>query len=296
MIRVPEAFARDTIAREGEEGRAWIATLPALVEAQCSAWGLVLDGDVPMHGYLGIVVPVKRGDELCVLKIPWRDESTEHEYLALKTWNGNGAVRLLEHQTGENFMLLERLDSQNPLLQLDLSLAVIEAGKLLRRLAVPASHLFPSLREHSLELAQNLPKLWELFARPIPKAWIEQACEVASHRGTACASSLVNYDLHYENVLWGRQGEWLAVDPKVIAGDVEYGLGQLLWCRLEEMEASGGLDRYYSSFLDSAELDPELAREWTIVRCVDYLLWGLSVGLTYDPARCRRILEYLIPL
>ncbi len=57
MISVPEQFAVATLAREGDAGRTWIAGLPRRVAALCEQWGLVVDGS-PMHGYLGLVVPV----------------------------------------------------------------------------------------------------------------------------------------------------------------------------------------------------------------------------------------------
>jgi hypothetical protein len=104
---------------------------------------------------------------------------------------------------------------------------------------------------------------------------------------------LVNYDLHYADVLASRREPWLVVDPMVLAGDLEYGVAQLLWRRLEDMEATGGLDHYFRVLVESAELDFILARDWTLVRCVDYWLWGLSVGLTYDPARCEIIVNRL---
>ena len=37
-----------------------------------------------------------------------------------------------------------------------------------------------------------------------------------------------------------------------------------------------------------------LARSWTLVRCIDFWLWGLSIGFTYDPARCATIVEWLV--
>jgi hypothetical protein len=49
MIVVPEAFAVDTIAREGANGRTWINSLPQLIESLCQKWHLVVDG-APMHG------------------------------------------------------------------------------------------------------------------------------------------------------------------------------------------------------------------------------------------------------
>jgi streptomycin 6-kinase len=94
-------------------------------------------------------------------------------------------------------------------------------------------------------------------------------------------------------VLAGRREPWLVVDPKVVAGDVEFGVAQLLWRRLEDIEARGGLDRHFRILAEAAELDPDLARAWTVVRCVDYWLWGISVGLTDDPARCGIITDWL---
>ncbi len=85
----------------------------------------------------------------------------------------------------------------------------------------------------------------------------------------------------------------LEVDPKVVVGDLEFGVAQLLWTRLEDIEACGGLERQFRALTVAGWLDPTLAREWTLVRCVDYWLWGISVGLTYDPARCERIVEWL---
>ena len=87
---------------------------------------------------------------------------------------------------------------------------------------------------------------------------------------------------------------WVAVDPKVVAGDVEWGIAQLVWTRLEDIEAQGGLDRHFPRLVEAAALDLERARAWTLVRCVDYWLWGLGVGFTEDPARCERIVRWLL--
>ncbi len=79
----------------------------------------------------------------------------------------------------------------------------------------------------------------------------------------------------------------------MVVGDVEYGVAQLLWTRLEEMMEGCGLEWHFRALVEAAELDVERARAWTLVRCVDYWLWGLSVGFTEDPARCRVIVEWL---
>ena len=94
-ISMPEGFATDTVTREGEAARPWLARLPDLVADLCGRWGLRVTGD-PMHGYMALVVPVRRGNARYALKVSWLDGETVNEAAALALWDGGGAVRLLE--------------------------------------------------------------------------------------------------------------------------------------------------------------------------------------------------------
>ena len=292
MITVPEIFARATVAREGDAGRAWIAALPDRVKELCTRWNLDVDGPA-MHGYLSLIVPARRRDEPCVLKLSWAGESDTGEAAALSAWDGRGAVRLLEVEPSRDALLLERLDSSRSLSDVGIAEAIRIAGRLLRRLAIPAPAAVRSLRTVADEIRQDLPDRWERYGRPIPRRWLDHARDLASRLGASSGALLVNYDLHYADVLASEREAWLAVDPKVVAGDPEFGVAQLLWRRLEEIEAQGGLHHHFHLLAEAAELDPTLARDWTVVRCVDYWLWGVSAGLTYDPARCERIISRL---
>lgn len=293
MIIVPEDFASAAVARAGDAGRRWVNSLPDLVQTLCERWALLVDG-APMHGYLSLVVPVSHGDDPCVLKLSSVDQSTVDEATALSSWNGRGAVQLLQVELSLGALLLERLDYSRSLSDVGIEEAVVVAGRLLRRLAMEAPPEIPLLRNVAEELSQDLPARWERYGRPMPRSVLDQARDLAIQRGASTANLLVNYDHHYDDVLAGKREPWLVVDPKVVAGDPEYGVAQLLWCRLEDIEADGGLDRHFQVLTEAAELDPALARAWTFVRCVDYWLWGLSVGLTYDPARCERIINWLV--
>ncbi len=55
---IPDTFAQATIDREGEQGAAWLAELPAIVEDLPARWGCTLDGEVT-HGQVGVIVPVR---------------------------------------------------------------------------------------------------------------------------------------------------------------------------------------------------------------------------------------------
>ncbi|HUS15417.1 MAG TPA: aminoglycoside phosphotransferase family protein, partial [Chloroflexia bacterium] len=252
MILVPEPFAAATVAREGKAGEQWIAALPHLVQGLGVQWGLVVDGPA-MHGYLGLVVPVRRGDEPCVVKISWLNEATRDEVVALAAWNGRGAVWLLESEPEHGAMLLERLDWARSLNDVPVAEALAVAGGLLRRLAITAPAGMRTLPELAGQIARTLPDRWEQCGRPLPRRVLQQARGLASELGGACtARLLVNFDLHYADVLASRREPWLAVDPMVVAGDPEFGIAQLLWRRLEEIQAHGGLARHFDILTEAA--------------------------------------------
>jgi streptomycin 6-kinase len=296
MIVVPEAFAVDTIAREGANGRTWINSLPQLIESLCQKWHLVVDG-APMHGYFGLVVPVRRGEAACALKVSWLTRATQDEAAALMAWQGQGAVRLLAHEPEVGAMLLERLDFSRSLQAVPIGEAVVVAGWLLRRLAIPTVEQFRPLSEVAPVIGSSLAERWEANGRPFSRTVLAKAQDYAhsyaAQLRAATANLMVNYDIHYLDILASEREPWLVVDPKIVLGDPEYGLAQLLFTRLEDIQANGGLAHHFHLLVEAAELDDKLARAWTLVRCVDYWLWGLGIGLTEDPVRCEVIVDWL---
>jgi streptomycin 6-kinase len=263
-----------------------------MVQELCQRWQLEIDGSV-MNGYTGLAIPVQREGEGCILKVYWRDEDTDSAPLALQIWNGRGAVKLLAHDLSLGAMLLERLDPESSLEKVEIGEAIVIAGRLLRRLAIPAPAQMRSVTALAARMAQWMPQRWEQFGRPFSRRLLEQVCEWTAQLGPASDRLMTDYDLYYTDVLAGRREPWLMIDPKAIAGDPEFSLAQLLWTRLEDMEAQRGLETHFRVLVEAAELDYELARTWTLIRCADYWLWGLTVGLTYDPARCEVIMRRL---
>jgi streptomycin 6-kinase len=142
-------------------------------------------------------------------------------------------------------------------------------------------------------IAASLQDRWQKLGRPFPQRLLKTADNLARQLGPKAANRLINYDLHDTNILAGSREPWLAVDPKPIIGDPEYGIAQLLWRRLDDIIAAGGLDYHFDLLVETAELDPQLAYGWTLVRCVDYWLWGLNIGLTEDPPKCEFISNWL---
>ncbi len=289
---IPQEFVDSTVVREGEAGRAWIAELPDIVSRLCGRWNLVTEGPV-FYGYLAIVLPVLRSNDRLVLKVSWMDEYSAQEALALRLWDGRGAVRLFDEDPASGAMLLERLDPALTLEHIPEREATVTAAKLLRRLAIGAPKEVRTVGDEVLTMTRALPELWEKTGRPFTRKLLDRLLELLDELGQRDAGLMVNSDLHYANVLRGEREPWLVIDPKILAGDVEYGVAPLLWNRFDELETQTDFERRLSCVVETAELDLRRARLWTIVRTAESWLWALSLGFTEDPKKCRRLLEWL---
>lgn len=295
MITIPDAFISAVLRLDSPDAQRWLDALPQLVATLCDEWGLALDGP-PMHGGLSLVVPVRRGDERCVLKLAHARADAAVEALALATWDGQGAVRLLDVEPTRGALLLERLDASRSMRALPADEAFTVTGQLLRRLAVPAPDGVPLLRELAARLVTGLQPRWERLGRPVPAELLAEARQRAATLGPAAATLLIHSDLYDDNVLAGERESWLAIDPRAVAGDAEFGVAPLLVRRLDELSGPDELRHHLGLLCAAAELEFRRARDWSLVRCIDYWLWGLSVGLTEDPVRCERLAAWLAEL
>ncbi|MEV7930636.1 aminoglycoside phosphotransferase family protein [Kitasatospora sp. NPDC088779] len=292
LTQVPEslrAFGR--WQHEGEAGRRWLAALPDTVAQWCDRWNLKVDGP-PMHGYNSLVVPVRRGGEPLALKVTWPDQQMQEQVLALRLWNGHGAVRLLDTDTTAGVMLLQRLDHTRPLRDAPLTQAVPVIGTLLRRLAIEPPDGLRTTADIAAGHRRELPTQWEELGRPIPRHTLDHALDLAEELSHDDYTVLVNNDLHYDQVLRTPDGHWSVVDPLIVRGVLEYQVAPLLWSRFDELGPSR-VQWCIDALTDAADLDPDRARKWALLRAVEYWIWGLRAGFTEDPVRCARIVEAL---
>jgi streptomycin 6-kinase len=285
---IPDSFTQGVITEAGAGGIEWLAELPHLIGQLCSDWDL-LPETKPMHGYLGLVVPVRQGDVHHVLKVTYGSDDVRRESIALNAWRGEGAVRLIRSDVDRGALLLERLVPDRTLADVPVAEAVPVAARLLRRLAVAAPDGLPTVAERVDEWETTWPERWDRLGRPVPRALLDAALDAAQRWRAESNRLLIDDDLHYGNVLAGEREPWLVIDPKAVVGDPEFGVAPLLWRRFDEP----GLADRFQMIVDGACLESERARAWTLARTIDYWLWAVGAGLTHDPVMCRTVAEWL---
>ena len=284
---IPDTFARATIAREGERGAAWLATLPALVADLMERWQCEPDGAVT-HGGVGLIVPVRqdqrdgRAAAAAVIKVSFPHPGNVAEPDAFEAWDGHGAVRLYARADEHFAMLLERAHSDTLAEVADNDEIALVAGRLSRRLAIPAPPGLPRLSHRAGGWDESFRRdARELTHMLAPEA-VAAALATVHELGREQPDLVVHGDFHGRNILRAHREPWLAVDPKGYVGDPAYDAGTLLKARVRELAAADrpekAVQRMLEVFAEAAELDPERVRRWAQFHAVDAAFWGRRHG------------------
>lgn len=266
----------------------WLAGLSGLAGDQCLRWQLDVVGP-PVHGSNAIVVPVARGADVFALRLAPPGPQIADQVTALRFWDGRGVARLFRADISRGALLLEWVPGGS-LRSVPVAEAIPTLGRVMRRLAVPAPPHARSTADLAAARLRELEADWFRLRRPFDRGFLTRAVEAGIGLCTTGSDRAVNGDLHSDQVLGGTREPWLAVDPVLLRGDVAYDLARVLWTRVDEMSGPAEVLRHFDAVVREADLDRDRARDWVVFRTVDYWLWGLNVGLTDDPRRCRALL------
>ncbi len=237
-------------------GRAWVASLPDLLDQVAERWQLEI-GDAFPDASASLTLLATRADGTrVVLKLQYPHREAEQEAAALALWDGAGAVGLLAYDPDRHALLLELCEPGTPLFELQQDEALDVLIELLPRLWRPADASFASLAAEAEHWASTLPEAWEEAGRPFERGLLDAALDaIEALAPTQGEPVLLHQDLHTGNVLRARRGRWLVIDPKPLLGEREFGLAPIVrgaelghsrehvLHRLDRLSGELGLDR-----------------------------------------------------
>jgi streptomycin 6-kinase len=290
-IDVPDALAASH-SKSGAAGRAWIAALPGLATDFLDRWELRLDGPA-RHGMASLVLPVIRADGIpAALKLQPVSAENATAPIGLRAWDGDGVVRLLDHDPDTGTMLLERLDATRPLSSVTDDIAAIQilAELLARLVAVPAPEGLWHLAGIAAAMLDQVPHAVPGLRDPAEQRLVRTCASAVAELIGEPGDRLLHWDLHYDNILAGQREPWLAIDPQPLAGDPGFDLLPALDNRWDEVVATGDVVRAvlrrFDLLTEVLGLDRQRATGWTLGRVLQNALWDVEDGeIALNPAQ-----------
>lgn len=172
------------------------------------------------------------------------------------------------------------------------------AGRINRRLAIPAPPGLPRLREQANAWEEQLRKDSGELTHTLSRYVVDAAVATIRELGRVQPDTVIHGDLHARNILRADREPWLAVDPKGYAGDPAYDGGTLLKARaltlLEADDLRKAVHRTLDVFAEAAELDRERSQRWAQLHVVQAAFWGRRPWIPYCPQRITIGLAYRI--
>ena len=232
-MKLPPEFIRNIEGVFGEAGSQFLADLPSLIAAASQKWGLTDAQPSPELSY-NFVAFATRGSEQVVLKMSVPNREARSEVAALRLFHGEGACRLIDHDEGRCWMLLERL---NP----GVMLSTLEDDEEATHIAADVMQRIWRPMESASLLVQSFIRLSDWFdglkkIRPAFQGGVgpfnEKLVERVEHSVKEFFAEnhrpvLMHGDFHHFNILSSERG-WLIIDPKGVIGPACYEVGPLL--------------------------------------------------------------------
>lgn len=265
---IVNTLSRDLLERIQQHARAWRLVVEDVFETETSAIAFVTRDAQP----LVLKVVKQQGDE-------W------HSGKVLEAFAGNGVARVYEQAPGA--MLIERLRPGNSLVSLALNGKDEKATNILaavmQKMSAPE---VPVLCATTQDWARGFDRYIASGDIQISRHLVESGQRVYSDLSASQRRvRLLHGDLHHYNVLYDSDRGWLAIDPKGVAGELEYEVGAVLRNPFERPDlfaSASTVERRLKQFTSILNLDFERALAWGFAQAVLSAIWEIEDGSQVD--------------
>ena len=210
-----------------------------------------------------------------VLKISKHASDESHSGKVLRAFGGDGAVRVYEAETGA--VLLERLEPGEQLVNVEDE----EATKILAQVMAKLAHHAPPTECPTVaDWGRGFDRYLLSGNQQIPHELVHEARDLYRHlAATQRTTMLLHGDLQHYNVLFDRDRDWVAIDPKGVVGELEYEVGALIRNPVQHPELFANpatIKRRLETLTALLHLDHSRALAWSFAQAVLSAIWDVE--------------------
>lgn len=251
-----------------DKGARWLRDLPDFLNRIAKHLNLKIDNPFTDLSYNYTAPAVDQNGEHVVFKCGLPNKELTTEIAALKHFNGQGAVRLINANADEGWLLLERCEPGQRLKTIkDDDQASIIAVNVMQTLWKPIDkpESFPMVSDWLSTLKP---------VKPIPNRLIDAAQQIAKDLlKSQSAVVLLHGDLHHDNILSSEREPWLTIDPKGVIAEREYEVGAFMRNPLTMLLTKSILNRRLDLISEYTGFDRQRLLHWSFVQAVLAAFW-----------------------
>ncbi|KRF11184.1 aminoglycoside phosphotransferase family protein [Paenibacillus sp. Soil787] len=285
MSSLPKQFVQTLRDVHKDKADGWLRDFDRLICDSEERWQMKLMS--PFDLSFNYVAPAIRKDGTeVVVKLVIPGDEFASEVGALKLFNGNGMVKIIDVDIENGILILERLLPGK-------TLAVLEneeeaahiASQVMKRLWIPAptnSSSIPTTFTMEKKLIHILKKNTEGLG-PITKEILQEAVDTyKSMNAMPDKPFLLHGDLHHYNILMAAREPWLAIDPKGLIGDREYDVIQYLLNKLPNGDSTNVIEKRIDILVKELNLDKKRLLSWGFAHSVLSTCWTVQEDGRYS--------------
>ncbi|MBB6452686.1 streptomycin 6-kinase [Salirhabdus euzebyi] len=280
-----------------EEGEKWLQQLPELIRYCETKWSLKMHAPYKLSTNYVAPATMSSGDEI-VVKLCIPSDGVRDEILALQTFDGKGIVRLLDCDIQKGIILLEKVTPGRMLAHItDADEACRIGADVVRELTRPAPKRFQIAstigREEKLRVIVNENPHG---LGPIKAKILQKALHMFTYLNeTIDKWFLLHGDFHPYNILLDENGQWKAIDPKGLMGELEYDLIQFILNILPDEGVEKVIQQRIDIFTTELNINKQRLLLWGYCHTVLATAWTVNEDGTFDEKffQCIAIFEKL---
>lgn len=272
-----DQFKQNALNTWGEGAKDWLDNIPKLIKVFEEKWSIKVDK--PFELSYNYTAPARRqnGEEV-VLKIGFpEDKEFKSEIEALKIFNGEGSVKLLESDLESCVILLERVKPGENIESLEDDIATKVIASIIKKIhkGVPENN--------NLLLLSDWYKGFEKYIKeygskgPLPFYLINKAQktfkELIESQGEL---KVLHGDLHHGNILLATREPYLTIDPKGVIGESEYEVSAMMRNPYLKIIDEKVLERRIDILSDELGFDKKRITSWGFAQTILSCIWSIE--------------------